>query len=209
MFSKDSRNITAAASNNTNHGLQPDIISYWYFSISVMVWFTTPLLFNIWCFGLIRHWKDYEAKRVPLALLPIVIVFQALAVYVLSALTVYVFLPLSEIFLGFRNVFCHEEYKQDGWRGSEGWWTDDPLALMPAFKLFEQFGEAIPQLAIALVFYSKNYHLLSSDELMFGIATMSLSSGSVLIGVVMGLRVVPECKNFMKVSFEHDDGRLG
>ena len=127
--------------------------------------------------------------------LPIYVVFQALIGYIFSAMVVHMFVPLIDIYLGFRNLFCQEKYKEE-----EG---DDPLAIMPALKLFEQFGEAIPQLAIALAFYSKNYLMLSPEELLFGIATMSLSFGSILIGVVMGLRIV--CKNFTNFDFNFDD----
>ena len=56
-------------------------------------------------------------------------------------------------------------------------------------KLPEQLGEAIPQFVIAVVFYSKNYHWLSQWELIKGGATMTLSCGSILVGVVCGFKV--------------------
>ena len=49
--------------------------------------------------------------------------------------------------------------------------------------------EAIPQFVIAVTFYSKNAHWLDSDEMLFGILTMTLSAGSILIGIGNGARV--------------------
>ena len=64
------------------------------------------------------------------------------------------------------------------------------MAILPALKLPEQFGEAVPQLAIAVTFYYKNAHWLSQWEMFKGILTMTLSVGSILYGMVNGVRVM-------------------
>ena len=57
---------------------------------------------------------------------------------------------------------------------------------MPMYKLFEQFGEAVPQFVIAVTFYANNAHWLPRSDLYFGIFTMVMSAGSIIMGVVNG-----------------------
>ena len=59
-------------------------------------------------------------------------------------------------------------------------------AEMPAFKLLEQFGEAIPQFVIAVTFYANNAHWLPKSDFHFGIFTMVMSAGSIVMGVGSG-----------------------
>ena len=58
--------------------------------------------------------------------------------------------------MGFKNLFCHEDYKDDvnnnidGKDKKYGWykemcWNGANHAKIPAWKLFEQLGEAVPQ----------------------------------------------------------------
>ena len=100
----------------------------------------------------------------------------------MSALMVYIVVPLYDIYLGLNNLFCHEHYIRDSTQ-------DIAHEQAPAMKLPEQLGEAIPQFAIAVVFFSKNYHWLSTWEIIKGATTMTLSCGSILFGVVSGFRV--------------------
>ena len=53
-------------------------------------------------------------------------------------------------------------------------------------KLVEQFGEAIPQFVITVTFYAHNAHWLPKSDLQFGIFTMVMSCGSILMGVGSG-----------------------
>ena len=69
----------------------------------------------------------------------------------------------------------------------------------PFLKLFEQFGEAIPQFVIGITFYSKNYHWLNENEVLFAIVTMTLSLGSIIIGVVNG------CITSFVLCLDYDD----
>ena len=63
---------------------------------------------------------------------------------------------------------------------------------MPASKLFEQIGEAVPQFTIAVTFYALNWHWLSPWDRGMGAGTMVLSAGSILMGVVKGGIIVKE-----------------
>ena len=84
---------------------------------------------------------------------------------------------------------------------------------MPGLKLFEQFGEAIPQVTIAIIFYSTHYEWLNSNDVIFDLDSLRnwslfnhttyetyvlpsltktllsivLSVGSILIGVFKGI----------------------
>ena len=68
----------------------------------------------------------------------------------------YFYVPAVDVLLGFKNLFCHEDYKDDvnnnidGKDKKYGWykemcWNGANHAKIPAWKLFEQLGEAVPQ----------------------------------------------------------------
>ena len=176
----------------TADGAQPDVVSYWYFEANVATWFMTPLVFMLFSSWFeMQFWftKFMDVNGVrrdtmktchschPIIRYPV----RAIAAYLLSVLMVYIVVPLYDIYLGFRNVFCHKSYK-DG-SGNE------IHSEAPAMKVPEQLGEAIPQFLVAVVFYAKNYHWLSPWEIIKGGVTMFLSCGSILFGVVCGLKV--------------------
>ena len=83
------------------------------------------------------------------------------------------------MYLSLQNLFCHARFKDNET------YMINHLA-MPAFKLFEQIGEAVPQLCIAATFYALNWHWLSEWDQVMGIVTMTLSTGSVIMGLVKG-----------------------
>ena len=176
----------------TAEGAHPDVVSYWYFVASVATWFITPLVFML--FSL---WVDMSLwfRRCPFpepfsisigkeTCHPIIYYpFMVLASYIISALWVYIGVPLYDIYLGFNNLFCHEHYKHYS--------TQDRVHEdAPALKLPEQLGEAIPQFVIAVVFFTKNSHWLSPWEMILGGVTMTLSCGSILFGVAGGVKAV-------------------
>ena len=66
---------------------------------------------------------------------------------------------------------CHERYKEN----EEDEANSLPHNLMPALKLFEQLGEAVPQFIIAVIFYSNNFDILDTWERAMGVTTMILS----------------------------------
>ena len=96
--------------------------------------------------------------------------------YLIAAWTVYLWVPATDIYWGVRNLFCHEKYEKEV----------NGHANMPVYKLFEQFGEAIPQFVIAVTFYANNAHWLPPVDLYFGIFTMIMSAGSILMGIGSG-----------------------
>ena len=77
------------------------------------------------------------------------------------------------------------KYKTDDSIYGEGTLADDHKR-WPSYNLFEQFGEAIPQFVIGVTFYSKNYHWLKKNEVIFGVINLTLSVGSIVIGIVNG-----------------------
>ena len=154
---------------------RPDQLNYAYFYCSLTVWFAMPLL------GLPLAWAllDEKLNCSLLKLIPIKFLF----FYAASAFIVYVYVPAAEIFFGLVNVFCHSSYKEDN--------DAEVHDGYPALKLPEQIGEAVPQLIIAATFYSKNPHWLDT----FGILTMTLSAGSILMGIGNGLRIAKKMWN--------------
>ena len=111
-------------------------------------------------------------------LLPLHYLVKLVGAYTIAVFFVYLWVPLCDIMWGVQNLFCHDKYKKD---------VDAIMhADMPGYKLIEQFGEAIPQFVIAVTFYANNAHWLPSGDLQFGIFTMVMSAGSILIGVGSG-----------------------
>ena len=79
------------------------------------------------------------------------------------------------IYWGLQSLLCHEKYENDKVDG-EG---KEYHASMPAHKVYEQFGEAIPQLVIAVTFYANNAHWLPQGDLLFGIFAIAISGANV------------------------------
>ena len=123
----------------------------------------------------------------PIVFYPIKVLFE----YVESVVWVYVGVPLLDICMGFKSLFCHKSYKADN-RDANTLFVSEFHAFVPAMKLPEQLGEALPQFAIAVVFFSKNAHWLSPWEMTLGCVTMTLSCGSIMLGVVNGIKALIE-----------------
>ena len=161
------------------------------------VWFITPLFFlPIACILELRFFlpcnpnRGFNAPqcdflREKYYLLPIYWVARVLIGYIVSVIWVYVLIPVSDIYWGFLNLCCHMKYKTDDSIYGDGTLRDDHER-WPSYKLFEQFGEAIPQFVIGVTFYFNNHHWLLEREVIFGIVTMTLSLGSIVIGIVNG-----------------------
>ena len=131
----------------------------------------------------------FERPTHPL-LLPFFYIAKLLLAYPISAVSVYLLIPLGDIYFGFKNLCCHATFKEDD--------DDDIYAGMPALKLYEQFGEAVPQLTIAVTFYALNWHWLSHWDRGMGLGTMTLSAGSILMGVAKGGMIVREMGGLKK-----------
>ena len=72
--------------------------------------------------------------------------------------------------------------------------------LVPGFKLFENFGEAVPQFVIAIVFYSQNYTQLPQLAQAFFWVSMLLSFGSILFGLANGIASRGKCMEWLQNS---------
>ena len=126
--------------------------------------------------------------------LPFFYIGKLIFVYASSAFSVYILIPGLDIIFGFSNLCCHASFKnsQAAKRQAEA----------PAYKLFEQIGEAVPQFSIAATFYLLNWHWLSQGDKLMGVVTMTLSAGSILMGLVRGCMVVYSLQgNFFLSAF--------
>ena len=144
------------------------------------IWFIMPVL------NMGRWWRlagECIKRPTHCLLIPFFYIGKLLLAYAISSLCVYLLFPFMDISLGFKNLFCHASFKED-----DAYDYSD----MPAQKLFEQIGEAVPQFTIAVTFYSLNWHWLSPWDRGMGVGTMTLSAGSILMGVVKGGMIVRE-----------------
>ena len=153
-----------------------EVVSHWYFGLSVAVWFVSPML----AVPAILAFFDFYDRRWYLYL--IAIPFG----YALGILGIYIAIPLLDVSYNFVELLHPGRTKYYNFKDPD---------IMPCLKLFEQFGEAIPQFLIAVTFYSNNYPWLSSEDLALGIATMVLSCGSILFGVMKGIMSGIRCRD--------------
>ena len=98
--------------------------------------------------------------------------------YACSIFFVYVFIPLQDMYFALKNIIWHAHFKSNQ--------DNKSFQAMTALKLFEQIGEAVPQLCIAAIFYTSNWHWLSEWDRVMGIVTLTLSAGSIIMGLVKG-----------------------
>merc|ERR1712037_72939 len=146
-------------------------------------WFTTPFIFMFLL--LVRKSPlNTEMQCLKEALHPVVFYpLKVLISYFISALCVYIVIPVFNIGMGLCDIFCPECL----------WWNPKTTAVydaMPAFKIPEQLGEAIPQFTIAVVFFSNNADWLSPWEMTQGYVTMILSCGGILMGMYNGITAI-------------------
>ena len=172
--------------------VQPDEVSYNYYYCSLLIWFLMPCTAAPLGVAFVaeRKWLD-SLKEIRL-LKPIYFLGLAIVGYFFAFFVVYIRVPLFDLYWGVRNLFCHEALKEDAGLFHE----------MPAFKLYEQLGEAVPQLTIGLVFYTKNAHWLDPTDLNFGVFTMTLSAVSVLVGIGCGIKWAMEEEDGLKGNFK-------
>ena len=177
--------------------MEPDVVSFWYFRASLGVWIGMPLFmasvimllyddndysnFTTPCGAIkLRQWNCLKDKSH--LLLPFHYLVMFIRGYAIAILRIYVWVPGMDIYWGVQNLLCHEKYEEDE--------DTNNHANMPAWKLYEQFGEAIPQFVIAMTFYAYNAHWLPLDDLHFAIFTMVMSAGSIVLGAGTGCRFI-------------------
>ncbi len=123
--------------------------------------------------------------------------------FILSIFLIYIKMPFDVIRLAMIDLIPGIDHKKWKTYGTIPWLEStmsktDPESINKLFKLFEQFGEALPQFFLALTYFIANYNFVwqSEDELkMFGFYTgvpstlisIVLSAGSITIGIVTGV----------------------
>ena len=174
-----SANVTADCTGSED--IRPDIVNIAYFVLSLCVWFVMPILGMGWVEGICNPPKQWFY-------LPFFYIGKLISAYAASAFFVYIIVPGTDIFFGFTNLCCHASSKNSA-DFCSGTFAEDQ-ANMPAAKLYEQIGEAVPQFSIAATFYLLNWHWLSQGDKLMGVVTMTLSAGSILMGLVRGCIVL-------------------
>ena len=204
-FPKETRNASAYPAAQGTGGLQR-VVSFWCFMASISVWFLTPLIFMPFGFwwGLAGFPRINEEELEEVVDTTFTFRLKRICAYISAVFWVYLYIPCRDIYLCFSSLLCHESYKEN----EEDESNELPHALMPTLKLFEQFGEAIPQFVIAVVFYSKNFEWLDIGEWVMGVATMTLSCGSIVIGVTQGCRKQGRVRRFYfgETGFKESNG---
>ena len=191
-----SGNFTSGGNNRPS---QP--ISIWYFVFAVVAWVLPPLFYMVSVNTLVDDGGDdflfemHTSKRSSWYRKCLTIPFD----FQKAAIVTYIVIPSMSIILGLCELFRCKDINR--------------LQAMPGLKLFEQFGEAIPQVTIATIFFVSNYEWLNSNDVVFDLDSLRswslinhttyeshalpsitktllsivLSIGSILIGVFKGI----------------------
>ena len=148
-------------------------LSSTYFTLSIISFILPTLLLTM--FLAMQYGKDYKNTWC----------FNAkLIVYI------HVLVPLLSIYHGFQG-FCPQKLKSVT-RFSD---IDDPRDLQ-FLKLFEQFGEALPQFVLGLTFYINNSYFIDTYDTFLGtnlevtLVSITFSGVSILLGIITGLASV-------------------
>ena len=137
--------------------------------------------------------EDAGGPELHCLFLPFFYAGKVIFAYVASAFYVYLYVPTWDIIFAFKNLCCHA-----GFKNSE---QADIQAMMPAKKLFEQIGEAVPQFSIAATFYALNWYYISFGNKLMGAVTMTLSLGSIMMGLVKGIMALYSREETLKSLF--------
>ena len=193
--------------NNTVNTCQPKL-DKGYFICSLLTWILPPLLFIGWALKaindlymsriierikdmvyLMRRWEKVARVICLVALLPLTLPFLLL----IAILVMYVKLPFDVIRhalveLGWLPESCCEISVLNWIRFNEV----DAGTHNKFMKSFEQFGEAIPQFAVALTFYLNNRaYMALNDSKILGVPTtvisIVVSVGSIVLGKALFL----------------------
>ena len=178
-----------------------DEVNWGYFWASLAVWFIMPLPYAFvalafqdgdgeWAtpcgnIEIFPTWNCLKDKTL-LPLLPLHYLIHCFRAYTISVFMVYLWIPGMDIYWGLQNLFCQKSYKEGQNELDAEFGQGNGHAGLIGYKLFEQLGEALPQFVIAVTFYANNAHWLPPGDLHFGIFTMVMSTGSIVMGVSRG-----------------------
>ena len=151
-----------------------------YFYVACVIWILPPFLAGI-AMAISHCDQGCQGCCTRFLFLPILILIAVFGCYIL--------IPMMAIVGGIRKLLnenIHEDQKMFRLISYKG---------LPLLKLFECFGEAIPQLILGVVYVSNNYPYLKEHDDYFGIGvpvsviSCVFSFGSVVIGVFTGCKV--------------------
>ena len=186
-----------------------------YFVFSVATWLIPPILYAVYALYAFMSLEtdpiDFKSKptwlkAIIIVLLPILAPLGLLLVLTFSILVVFIKTPLDSIEFSITQLRwtwiwpkrCSEWYRNAVRKLK---FTDIDVKVHNKFmKLFEQFGEAIPQFVTSLIFYLSNLgYVHQKDRKIFGIPqtviTMVLSCVSVFMGVISCLNAARKVYN--------------
>ena len=110
----------------------------------------------------------------------------------------FIIFPLASIIHAVFRLFRSERYEEEIDEGKF-------LVYLELMKMIEQFGEAIPQLIIASIFFARHQDWIYENDMeLFSIIPLPVpmtlisiisSTGSIIVGIVMGCRYFVKCWN--------------
>ena len=185
-----------------------------YFYSASAAWFLPPLIYLIFSWFFIdgkgiftmlmrknfgqewQFWRNVETSSSGVARCNQFVLVLGIPAFLLidlakAILMVYVYIPTMDMKLAFSEIIYGSDEKRS--------------KAMPGLKLFEQFGEAVPQIIIAIAFLINvkprtiTIELQNdSVKLTSTLVSILLSLGSILIGVAMGIKSLPIMRTMME-----------
>ena len=166
-----------------------------YFGLAVLTYIAPPVLFAI--YNVLRWFleEDYSKTTIGLCILPCIMLG-----FIPSFLILYFYLPFLSVYHGIQGFY------KDRFRGVERFMCIEDERDLPFLKLFEQFGEALPQFMLGLTFYVNNTYFINTYDNIFNsilpttLISVIFSGVSVVLGLISGL---------VTSKSAYDDGLLG
>ena len=162
-----------------------------YFVLAIVTFAASPILMTI--YAVLRYYleEDSSKTRIVVCILPLMILW-----FISAFIYMYFYVPFLAVYHGIQGFY------KDKLKGVERFPHIEDARDIPFLKLFEQFGEALPQFMLGLTYYINNTHFINTYDNIFNSTLLSVifSGVSVILGLISGL---------VTTKSSYDDGLLG
>ena len=185
-----------------------ETVSKLYFFFSMVTWFSAPLLAAVFYgylggnnklgffgeqdeaflkFTVLKSVGKYVDNLPSCLRVPLMLFVFPLANYVIATVFVYVVIPLALFKVGVITLWYGPDNIDGGKELLGTHFYGFTSCFMSAHKLWENFGEAIPQMAIAITFLANNYTFVDDfSSVVLMILSIAFSFTSISIGIYTG-----------------------
>ena len=150
-----------------------------FFVLAVLTFLAPPVLFTIYI--ALTGYLDSKIKII-FGILPVIIIG-----FIPAFLYMYLYVPFLAVYHGIQGFYEDKLESVDRFPHIE-----DPRDIT-FLKIFEQFGEALPQFMLGMTYYVSNTYFVNTNDNLFDLMlpttliSMAFSGVSVALGLISGL----------------------